>query len=53
MLKKDRIAKLKNEMQKRLEEKVRCKKMQPRDNYTPPRYDEVYYEGVKWLDEYG
>ena len=52
MLRKERIAELKKEMQKRLEERVRRNK-QNKAKYTPPRYDEVYYEGVKWLEENG
>jgi hypothetical protein len=30
---------------KRLKQRERDKK-----NFTPPRYDEVYFEGLKWLD---
>ncbi|KKL69141.1 hypothetical protein LCGC14_2117940 [marine sediment metagenome] len=52
MLRKEKIAKLKEEMKKRLEEKVRRNK-QNKAKYTPPRYDKVYYEGVKWLEENG
>ena len=52
MLRKERIAKLKNDMRKRLEKMVRRHK-QNKPKFTPPRYDDVYYEGVKWLDENG
>ena len=49
MLRKEKIAKLKEEMKKRLEEKVRRNK-QNKAKYTPPRYDKVYYEGLSgWM----
>ena len=24
-----------------------------KSKFTPPRYDDVYYEGVEWLNKYG
>ncbi len=52
MLRKQKIAALKKEMQKRLDETIKRKEGQ-KARFIYPRYDEVYYEGVKWLDENG
>ena len=43
--KKEAVEKLKNEMASRLEKTLREK--QVKVQYTPPRYDEVYYEGLE------
>ena len=46
-----KIAELKEELKKRFQKKQERIKHQERDSTQPPsRYDEVYHEGVAWLD---
>lgn len=42
------IEKLKETVKDRLEDKISFRRRRPK--FTPPRYDEVYFEGQKWLD---
>ena len=37
----------KEQLNKKLEAKIEKNK---RQTFTPPRYDDVYYEGLAWLD---
>ena len=39
---------LKEKIEDRLKEKLALRK--EKLAYTPPRYDDVYFEGLKWLD---
>ena len=47
-LKKEAIEKLKKEMAIRLEKTLTKKK--EKKQFTPPRYDDVYFEGVRWVE---
>ena len=31
----------------------RTRKTAPKDSYQQPRYDDIYYQGVDWLDKNG
>lgn len=41
-------AKQKEKIQAKLNSKINSRKK--RKEYTPPNYDEIYYQGVEWLD---
>jgi len=42
---------LREKIQKRLAEKVKQKRLRKEQStYRHPRYDYVFFEGVKWLD---
>ena len=43
---KDKIQDMKERLRKSLGKKSKEKRFIP----TPPRYDDVYYEGLAWLD---
>jgi len=46
------IQNLREKVQSRLKQKIKEKEeRQQNSNYTPPRYDDVFFEGVKLLDE--
>ena len=45
---KERIAAIINRMREKRE-----REQMLRDLHPQPRYDEIFYEGVKWLDENG
>jgi TPP-dependent pyruvate/acetoin dehydrogenase alpha subunit len=50
MSKKQRIDEIKAELQKRLQKKKELRKK--RKPASPaPRYDDVYFEGLKWLNQ--
>jgi hypothetical protein len=48
-LKKAAIEKLKKEMAARLKKTLAQKK--GKKEFTPPRYDEIYNEGIKWIED--
>ena len=49
---KEKMAKFKKHLNKlRAKRKKLCEKAMK--NYTPPRYDDVYWEGIEWLNRYG
>ncbi len=50
-LKKEAVENLKNEMASRLEKSL--KEKQARKEYTQPRYDDVYYEGLECAESLG
>lgn len=43
----EKIAEMKAELRKRLKAKRRV------ETWPPPRYDDVYFEGLEWLDKNG
>jgi hypothetical protein len=45
---KEKIANIKKVMDSRLSKRLSLKKQKP--SYTPPRYDEIYFNGLEWLD---
>lgn len=50
-LKKEAVENLKKEMAARLEKALKEKKTKVQ--YTPPRYDDVYFDGLKWAESLG
>ena len=46
----EKIAAMKAELRKRL---AKTKAKRRVEAWPPPRYDDVYFEGVAWLDENG
>ena len=45
---KEKIANIKKVMENRRSKRISLQKQKP--SYTPPRYDEIYFNGLEWLD---
>lgn len=52
MTREEKIAELKKKLEK-IREKRQRKRERNMKTFIPPRYDDVYWEGVEWLDRYG
>lgn len=52
MTREEKMAKFKKHLDKLMKKRKRMLE-KARKNYTPPRYDEIYWEGVDWLNKNG
>lgn len=49
MTREEKIAEVKKKLEK-IREKRQLKREEARKTFTPPRYDDVYFEGLRYLD---
>lgn len=52
MTREEKIAEVKKEIEK-IRKKRQRQRERDRKSFTPPRYDDVYWEGVEWMNKNG
>ena len=53
MTREEKIAEFKKQLNEKLEKKREKWANRKTKDFTPPRYDDVYFEGIEWLDKNG